>query len=115
MLWYELKAKHIVCQDIDNNQIALLASRYRTKKAFLENFSQLHIFVLTVRCNNSCVYCQASRKTCQSDQSRYDMSPAVLEKSIELFLSMPSDKLTTGFKGRVNVKYDVDPASSFIG
>ncbi|EOQ48172.1 His-Xaa-Ser system radical SAM maturase HxsB [Citrobacter braakii] len=99
MLWYELKAKHIVCQNIDNNQIALLASRYRTKKAFLENFSQLHIFVLTVRCNNSCVYCQASRKTCQSDQSRYDMSPAVLEKSIELFLSMPSDKLTLEFQG----------------
>ncbi|WP_413529719.1 His-Xaa-Ser system radical SAM maturase HxsB [Rahnella inusitata] len=98
-IWYELKAKHMVSECADANQIALLASRYRTKKAFLENFSQLHIFVLTIRCNNSCVYCQASRKSCQSDQARYDMSPAVMEKSIELFLSMPSDKLTLEFQG----------------
>jgi len=98
-LWYELKAKHMICENREESQIALLASRYRTKKAFLESFSQLHIFVLTVRCNNSCVYCQASRKSCQSDQGRYDMSPAVLEKSIALFLSMPSDKLTLEFQG----------------
>lgn len=98
-LWYELKARHIVCEHNDTGNIALLASRYRTKKAFIENFSQLHIFVLTVRCNNSCVYCQASRKSCQSDQARYDMSPAVMEKSIELFLSMPADKLTLEFQG----------------
>lgn len=98
-VWYELKAKHMVCEQADANQIALLASRYRTKKAFLESFSQLHIFVLTVRCNNSCVYCQASRKSCQSDQARYDMSPEVMEKSIDLFLSMPSDKLTLEFQG----------------
>ena len=98
-LWYELKAKHMVSTGIDEGQLMLLASRYKTKKAFLENFSQLHIFVLTVRCNNSCVYCQASRKSCQSDQHRYDMSQAVLERSIELFLSMPSDKLTLEFQG----------------
>ncbi|MDU1083462.1 MAG: His-Xaa-Ser system radical SAM maturase HxsB [Leclercia adecarboxylata] len=98
-LWYELKAKHVVSEQTDANRIALLASRYRTKKAFLESFSQLHIFVLTVRCNNSCVYCQASRKSCQSDQARFDMSPAVMEKSVELFLSMPSDKLTLEFQG----------------
>lgn len=98
-LWYELKSKHMVCDNTDSNQIALLASRYRTKKSFLDNFSQLHIFVLTVRCNNSCVYCQASRKSCQSEQTRYDMSPAVLEKSVDLFLSMPSDKLTMEFQG----------------
>lgn len=98
-IWYELKAKHIVCGHADADQIALLASRYKTKKSFLENFSQLHIFVLTVRCNNSCIYCQASRKSCKSDQSRYDMSSAVMEKSIELFLSMPSKKLTLEFQG----------------
>jgi hypothetical protein len=37
-LWYELKAKHMVSNGIDDNQIALLSSRYRTKKSFLENF-----------------------------------------------------------------------------
>jgi His-Xaa-Ser system radical SAM maturase HxsB len=98
-LYYELKAKHILADTLDEARVALLASRYRTKKAFLENFSQLHIFVLTIRCNNSCVYCQASRKSCQSDPARFDMSPTVMEKSIELFLSMPSNKLTLEFQG----------------
>jgi len=98
-LYYELKAKHIIADNVTEAHLTHLASRYRTKKAFLENFSQLHIFVLTIRCNNSCIYCQASRKSCQSEAVRYDMSPEILEKSIELFLSMPSDKLTLEFQG----------------
>lgn len=98
-LFFELKAKHFIANDTGEEHVDLLASRYRTKKAFLENFSQLHIFVLTIRCNNSCVYCQASRKSCQSSPARFDMSPAVMGKSIDLFLSMPSDKLTLEFQG----------------
>lgn len=99
VLYYELKAKHMLREKGSDGQVALLASRYRTKKAFIENFAQLHIFVLTVRCNNACVYCQASRRSCQSDRLRYDMSPEVLEKSIELFLAMPAEKLTLEFQG----------------
>ena len=98
-LYYELKAKHIIADNVTEAHLTHLASRYRTKKAFLENFSQLHIFVLTIRCNNSCIYCQASRKSCQSEAVRYDKSPELLEKSIELNLSMQSDKLTLEFQG----------------
>ncbi|MGB7799772.1 His-Xaa-Ser system radical SAM maturase HxsB [Buttiauxella sp.] len=98
-IYFQLKARHFISTDTTNTQIDLLASKYKTKKSFLENFSQLHIFVLTVRCNNSCVYCQASRKSCQSDHIYYDMSEEVLDKSIDLFLSMPSSKLTLEFQG----------------
>ncbi|WP_253073590.1 radical SAM protein [Sodalis ligni] len=98
-LYYELRSKHIIIDDDALDPIPLLASKYKTKKAFLENFAQLHIFVLTVRCNNSCVYCQASRKSCQSDSARFDMSEAVLDGSIDMALSMPSSKLTLEFQG----------------
>lgn len=97
--YFQLKSRHFISTDKTSTQIDLLASKYKTKKSFLENFSQLHIFVLTVRCNNSCVYCQASRKSCQSDHNHFDMSEEVLDKSIELFLSMPSSKLTLEFQG----------------
>lgn len=98
-LYYELRAKHIIINEGALNPIALLASKYKTKKAFIDNFAQLHIFVLTVRCNNSCIYCQASRKSCQSEPSRFDMSEAVLDESIDLLLSMPSSTLTLEFQG----------------
>ncbi len=97
--YFQLKARHFITTDGTNTQVDLLASKYKTKKSFIENFSQLHIFVLTIRCNNSCVYCQASRKSCQSDHNYYDMNEEVLDKSIELFLSMPSSKLTLEFQG----------------
>lgn len=98
-VYYRLKAGHFITTDRTNKDIELLSSKYKTKKAFIENFSQLHIFVLTVRCNNSCVYCQASRKSCHADHRLYDMTDDVLEKSIDLFLSMPSDNLTLEFQG----------------
>lgn len=98
-LFFELKSKHIITTDSTGVQRDLLASKYKTKKSFIENFSQLHIFVLTVRCNNSCVYCQASRKSIHSDHTHFDMSDEVLHKSIQLFLSMPSQKLTLEFQG----------------
>lgn len=98
-LYFELKAKHFIANKIDESKLDFLASRYKTKKSFIEYFSQLHIFVLTIRCNTSCIYCQASRKSCQSDPARFDMSEVVLDKSVDLFLSMPSHALTLEFQG----------------
>lgn len=98
-IFFQLKARHFITTDESHTQLNLLASKYKTKKSFIESFSQLHIFVLTIRCNNSCVYCQASRKSCQSNHTQFDMSEEVLDKSIELFLSMPSPKLTLEFQG----------------
>jgi hypothetical protein len=41
----------------------LLATKYRTKKAFLDGFTSLHIFVVSLRCEHSCsVSCARSRR-----------------------------------------------------
>ena len=40
----------------------IAASRLREKKGFLDDFTALHIFVVTLQCNQNCVYCQASSR-----------------------------------------------------
>ena len=65
-----------------------MAVRLRTKKAFLDSFTSLHIFVLTLRCNQNCVYCQASSK--ESSESIYDMKNEHLMKAIDLMFKSPS-------------------------
>ena len=40
----------------------IYATRLKEKKRYLEDFTALHIFVLTLRCNQNCTYCQASSR-----------------------------------------------------
>jgi hypothetical protein len=41
----------------------LLAVKYRTKQAPLANLTSLIMFVVTLRCEHSCPYCQVSRQS----------------------------------------------------
>ena len=74
-----------------------IATRYRTKKSFLTNFTSLHIFVLTLRCNQNCNYCQASSRNAKD--YTFDMKVSSLERSIELMFSTPSPSITMEFQG----------------
>ena len=49
----DLTARHIVSDTPVPALIDVLATRYRTKKAFLESFTALHIFVVTLRLSAS--------------------------------------------------------------
>ncbi len=73
------------------------AVRLRTKKDFFGQGSALHIFVLTLRCNQNCSYCQASSQT-ETTKGR-DMSEADLRKAIDLMFMSPSPALTMEFQG----------------
>lgn len=77
--------------------IDIYAVRLRTKKAFLDNFTVLHIFVLTLRCNQNCVYCQASSRKENACES--DIKEADLQKAVELMFKSPSPHLTMEFQG----------------
>src|SRR5207244_2667827 len=56
-----LKAKHMLIDSPSTVPLQLLATKYRTKKSFLDGFTALHLFVITLRCDHSCGYCQVSR------------------------------------------------------
>lgn len=74
-----------------------MATRLRTKKAFLNSFTSLHIFVLTLRCNQNCIYCQASSK--DSSEALYDMNEEYLFKAIDLMFRSPSHSITMELQG----------------
>ena len=63
----------------------------------LESGTVLHIVVLTLRCNQNCIYCQASRR--KQDDKGYDMSISTARKVVDLIFESPSDDLTIEFQG----------------
>lgn len=96
-LFKDLLAKFIVCNDYHEYLLDVIATRLRTKKAFLDHFTSLHIFVLTLRCNQKCIYCQASSqdRTC----SAKDMSIEDIDAAITLMLQSPNPSITMELQG----------------
>ena len=52
-LYHDLLANFFISPIPVPATIDVLATRLRTKKAFLDSFTALHIFVLTLRCNQN--------------------------------------------------------------
>lgn len=96
--WYrKLKARHFLADANSSLPVELLAAKYRTKKSFLQGFTGLHLFVVTLRCDHTCRYCQVSRVT--EDQNRFDMSPETARRAIDLMFQSPSPHLKVEFQG----------------
>jgi uncharacterized protein len=93
----DLKGKHFLTDSPSSVPIQLLATKYRTKKAFLEGFTSLHIFVVTLRCDHTCPYCQVSRVT--EDRTRYDMTRETALRAVEFMFKSPSPDLKVEFQG----------------
>lgn len=93
----ELKAKHFLLDDDSNVAIDLLALKTRTKCRRLADFTGLHLFVLTLRCEHSCPYCQVSRQN--DDQHRFDMTHETAEKALALVFRSPSPNIKIEFQG----------------
>src|SRR5713101_6337711 len=96
-LYKTLKAKQLLYDTNSAPLFDVLATKYRTKKSFLNGFAKLHIFVVTLRCDHSCHYCQVSRQT--TDKTRYDMNFEIAEKALKLMMRVPSKDLTLEFQG----------------
>lgn len=93
----DLLAKHFLFEDSVETQLRLLATKYRTKKSFLRGGPSLHIFVVSLRCDHSCHYCQVSRTN--SDSYQFDMSIETAIASIDMLFESPSRSLTVEFQG----------------
>ena len=93
----ELEAKLFLKDPRSSLTLDLLATQVRTKKSFLEGFTRLHLFVVTLRCDHSCRYCQVSRVN--SDQEKFDMSEETARRSIDLMFHSPAQTLKVEFQG----------------
>jgi His-Xaa-Ser system radical SAM maturase HxsB len=96
-LYAILKAKQFIYDSYSLPLLDVLASKYRTKFNFVYGSTKLHIFVVTLRCDHSCQYCQVSRQTV--NKGEFDMSAQVAESAVDMMLQSPSSHLTLEFQG----------------
>lgn len=83
------KSKQLVSTDDEDLSLNLLATKLRTRKSFLKDFTSLHMMVLTARCNCMCDYCQASSLATEKQDS--DMPWEIAKKTIDLIFQSPSN------------------------
>ena len=96
-LYCDLLANFFISEEIVPPLIDVLATKYRTKKSFLDNFTSLHIFVISLRCDHTCHYCQVSRVS--QNRDAFDMSRAHIDKGIEIMMRSPNPYVTMEFQG----------------
>lgn len=96
-LYRSLKSKHFLFDDDSRVALDLLALKVRTRAETVANLTGLHIFVVTLRCDHSCQYCQVSRQT--EDRTAYDMKPAHADRALELAFASPSPSIKVEFQG----------------
>ena len=96
-LYDKAYASQLITREGQRGQLQVLAMRLRTRLAFLRQPTALHMFVVTLRCEHSCPYCQVSRQS--TDRSRFDMSEAVAERGLQIALESPSPVIKIEFQG----------------
>jgi uncharacterized protein len=95
---YDLQSKGMLFQDSAAQAINWLATRYRTKKRYLYEFTSLHMFVVTIRCNQNCSYCHASSVS-TDDRLEFDMDVDTAKRCTELAFQTPSKHIKIEFQG----------------
>ena len=96
-LYEKAYQNHLISRQGQVAQKQLLAARLRSRMSFLREPTLLHMFVVTLRCEHSCPYCQVSRQS--TDRSRYDMSEETAERALNLAFETPSKRIKIEFQG----------------
>ena len=102
-VFLNLESKQIICRDHIEDVINMLATKYRTKKSILNDFTTLHMVVPTLRCNSSCIYCQVARKN--FDDHSCEMSKETARNVINTIFCSPSPNIKIEFQGGEPVSY----------
>ena len=92
-----LKARHFLFDEDSRVALELLALKVRTRTDQLADLTALHMFVVTLRCDHTCGYCQVSRQT--EDRVHFDMSESYADRAVDMVFSSPSPMLKIEFQG----------------
>jgi His-Xaa-Ser system radical SAM maturase HxsB len=96
-LYDDLKSRHFIYNADSRAALELLGLKYRTKLNRVAQFTGLHMFVVTLRCDYTCKYCQVSRQT--EDRVTFDMPAAVAERAVDFVFRSPSRAIKIEFQG----------------
>ncbi|MCB9778821.1 MAG: His-Xaa-Ser system radical SAM maturase HxsB [Alphaproteobacteria bacterium] len=81
----------------DGMDAETIAARFRRKKRWLGMGPHLHVVITTLRCNQSCKYCHASRT--DMDRVDTDMSLETAKHVVDTALQSPSPYIAFEFQG----------------
>jgi len=98
-VYKKLIAKHFISKSEEDINLAidLLATKLRTRKAFLSNFTALHMIVTTLRCNCKCTYCHAS--SVDINKQKFDMTWDIAKKTVDTIFQTPCPVIKIEFQG----------------
>lgn len=95
--YIDLRTKQFLYDESSKSALDLLALKVRSRYRRLADFTGLHIFVVTLRCDHSCAYCQVSRQS--EDRAAYDMSSETADRAVEFVFRSPSPAIKIEFQG----------------
>lgn len=90
----ELIEKGFLKRETDETGMAI---KFSQKKRFLFTGPSLHVFVVTLRCDNKCVYCHASAQCMEKEG--VDMSIETATKALEIAFKSPNNFIAIEFQG----------------
>jgi uncharacterized protein len=96
-MYNDLKSKHFLMDADSTVALDLLATQYRTKQNLLPRLTSLFVFIVTLRCEQSCPYCQVSRQS--QDRLAFDMKLSDADRAIEFVFASPSQDVKVEFQG----------------
>jgi len=103
-LFMDIASKQIATTDKVEDVVNMLATKFRTKKSILRDFTTLHMVVPTLRCNSSCIYCQVKRH--ESTDHSADMTKLTAKNIVKTIFESPSPCIKIEFQGG-------DPSTDF--
>ncbi|MEM4267765.1 MAG: His-Xaa-Ser system radical SAM maturase HxsB [Candidatus Woesearchaeota archaeon] len=82
---------------ITNSNRERIKSLLKSKKKFLSQGTSLHIIVVTLRCNEKCIYCHASSRGIA--EKGFDMDIKTAKKVVDFIFQTPSKNISIEFQG----------------
>ena len=96
-LYRDLRNRQIVCDSERGPFLQGLEAQHRTRKHFVDEDPALHIFVITLRCDHRCHYCQVTPR--HASENGFDMDAATAEAALDRVFESRADVLTIEFQG----------------
>lgn len=93
-----LRSRHMIRETGESLPVEMLASKLAARKRRLAELTALHMFVVTLRCEHTCRYCQVSRQA-TSSKGKFDMTVETAEASLRHVFSSPSHQIKIEFQG----------------
>ena len=92
-----LRSRHFIKEASDSASIQLLGLKTRTKYSNIRNFTNLHLFVVSLRCDHSCPYCQVSRQS--ENKAAFDMTEETADQALKIVFRSPNPAIKIEFQG----------------